>query len=59
MATPCTKRGPVASTTSPLAEHRAMMNRPRDRLMRGLALAVLGAALVLIGALIWRVLTLP
>ena len=51
--------GLMAQAELALAEHRAMMNRPRDRLMRGLALAVLGAALVLIGALIWRVLTLP
>ncbi|WP_338721712.1 2-polyprenylphenol 6-hydroxylase [Devosia sp. XK-2] len=39
-----------------LAEHRAMVNRPRDGLMRGMVLSVLVAALVLIGALIWRVL---
>lgn len=49
----------MAQAELALAEHRAMMNRPRDRLMRGLALAALAAALVLMGALIWRVLTLP
>jgi ubiquinone biosynthesis protein len=39
-----------------LAEHRAMVSRPRDGLMRGMVLSVLVAALVLIGVLIWRVL---
>jgi ubiquinone biosynthesis protein len=39
-----------------MAEHRAMMRRPPDRLMRGLLLTVLMATLVLIGALVWRVL---
>lgn len=37
-----------------LAEHRAMVSRPRDGLMRGGLLAVLAAAFVLILVLIWR-----
>jgi len=44
----------IAQAELALAEHRAAMNRPRDRLMRNTALAVLFAALALILALIWR-----
>ncbi|WP_297102925.1 2-polyprenylphenol 6-hydroxylase [uncultured Devosia sp.] len=39
-----------------LAEHRAMVNRPRDRLLRGLAIAVMVSVLALIGILIWQAL---
>jgi len=39
-----------------MAEHRAMMRRPPDRLMHGLMLALLLAGLVLMTALTWRVL---
>ncbi|MHA6299716.1 2-polyprenylphenol 6-hydroxylase [Devosia sp. CAU 1758] len=49
----------IAQAELALIEHRAMVNRPRDGVMRGLLLAVLGASLVLIGALIWRMLVLP
>ena len=38
-----------------MAEHRAMMARPKDRLVRGTLLTVLVAVLVLVVALIWRV----
>jgi ubiquinone biosynthesis protein len=38
-----------------MAEHRAMMSRPPDRLMRGGVLAVLGAVFVLVVVLIIRV----
>ena len=38
-----------------MAEHRAMMQRPPDRLMRGMLLAVLAAALAFILAALWRV----
>lgn len=38
-----------------MAEHRAMMRRPPDRLLRGSLLTVLGAVLILVIALIWRV----
>jgi ubiquinone biosynthesis protein len=47
----------IAQAELALAEHRAMINRPRDRWLRGTALALMGAALVLVAVLIWRVLT--
>ena len=46
----------IAQAELALAEHRAMVNRPRDRLMRNMALVVLAATLGLILVLIWRVL---
>ena len=46
----------IAQAELALAEHRAMVNRPRDKLMRNTALVVLIATLGLILALIWRVL---
>lgn len=46
----------IALAELALAEHRAMVNRPRDRLMRNTVLVVLLAALGLILALLWRVL---
>ncbi|ODT65659.1 MAG: 2-polyprenylphenol 6-hydroxylase [Pelagibacterium sp. SCN 63-23] len=49
--------GLLAQAELALAEQRALMRRPPDRLLRNTALAVLGAGLVLILALIWRVLT--
>ncbi|MEQ8599860.1 MAG: 2-polyprenylphenol 6-hydroxylase [Devosia sp.] len=48
--------GLIAQAELALAEHRAMVNRPRDKLMRNTALVVLIATLGLILALIWRVL---
>ncbi len=48
--------GLIAQAELALAEHRAMVNRPRDGLMRNTALVVMLAALGLILALIWRVL---
>ncbi|MBJ3785784.1 2-polyprenylphenol 6-hydroxylase [Devosia sediminis] len=45
----------LAQAELTMAEHRAMMRRPPDRLMRGTLLAVLGAAFVLIVTLIVRV----
>ncbi len=46
----------IAQAELALSEHRALVNRPRDRLLRNTALAVLLATLGLILALIWRVL---
>lgn len=46
----------IAQAELALTEHRAMVNRPRDRLLRNTVLVVLFAALGLILALLWRVL---
>ncbi|MCP8883143.1 2-polyprenylphenol 6-hydroxylase [Devosia sp. XJ19-1] len=48
----------IAQAELALAEHRAMVNRPRDGLMRNVVLAVLLASLALLGVLIWRALGL-
>ncbi|SMQ85744.1 2-octaprenylphenol hydroxylase [Devosia lucknowensis] len=45
----------LAQAELTMAEHRALMHRPPDRLMRGAILSVLGAALVLLVTLIWQV----
>jgi ubiquinone biosynthesis protein len=47
----------VAQAELALVEHRAMVNRPPDRLMRGAILAVLGAVLIFVIVLIWRTLS--
>ncbi|MFC3705269.1 2-polyprenylphenol 6-hydroxylase [Devosia honganensis] len=46
----------LAQAELTMQEHRAMMRRPPDRLMRGAGLAVLSAVFVLILVLIWRLL---
>ncbi len=46
----------LAQAELTMAEHRAMMARPPDRLMRGMMLAVLVALLGLVLALVWQVL---
>ena len=47
----------IAQAELALVEHRAMVNRPPDRLLRWTILSVLGAVFVLVVVLIWRTLS--
>ncbi len=50
--------GLIAQAELTMAEHRAMMNRPHDGLLRNAILVALGAAVVALGAIAWLALRL-